>query len=196
MARAALALYEATGDVRRRDAALGTVAAAEAHFATPDGAFYSAADDARDLPGGGSATRTLIAEDHAVPSGNGMLAEVYARLFHLTGEVEWRVKAERLIAALMGQAGTKVQSPGLLAAADFLTRGASVVIRGGFPGLASVARKAPDPAVAVLEIGDSGHAPPDHPAAGGPSGAIVCRRGVCGLPLFDPAALAAMLHRT
>ena len=195
MARAALALYEATGDARRREAALGMIAAAEAHFAGPDGAFFGAADDALDLPGGGAA-RALVAEDHAVPSGNGMLAEVYARLFHLTGEDGWRVKAEHLIGAFMGRSGAMVQSPGLLGAMDLLVRGASVVIGGEHPALAAVARTAPDPALVVLEAGNSGTVPPGHPAAGKPEGAIVCRGGVCGLPLTDPAALAAMLHRT
>ncbi|MGH7122370.1 MAG: thioredoxin domain-containing protein [Acetobacteraceae bacterium] len=195
MARAALALYEATGEARRREAARRIVAATEAHFAEPDGAFYGAADDARDLPGG-AAARELVAEDHATPCGNGMLAEVFTRLFHLTGEDEWRVKAERLIGAFMGRAGAMVQSPGLLGAADLLMHGASVVISGGYPTLASMARKAPDPAVTVLEIDDPRDAPPNHPAAGKPRGAIMCRGGVCGLPVFDPTALAAMLRRT
>ncbi len=195
MARAALALYEATGDPRRLETALRIVAASEAHFEGPDGAFFGVANDALDLPCG-SAARALLAEDHAAPSGNGMLAEVYARLFHLTGEDGWRVKAERLIEAFMGRAGATVQSPGLLGAADLLMRGASVVIGGSFPALASVARKAPDPAVMVLEVGESAKLPLTHPAAGRPLGAIVCRAGVCSLPLIDPAALAAMLHRT
>ncbi|MGH7072428.1 MAG: thioredoxin domain-containing protein [Acetobacteraceae bacterium] len=195
MARAAVALYEATGDRQRLEAGLRIIAAAESHFAGPEGAYYGSAEDALDLPAGGAA-RTLLADDHAVPSGNGMLAEVFARLFHLTGEDGWRVKAERLIGAFMGRAGAMVQSPGLLGAADLLIGGASVVVAGNHPELAAVARKAPDPAVVVLEVGESAEVPTSHPAAGRLSGAIVCRGGVCSLPVTEPGALSRLLHRT
>ncbi len=195
MARAALALYEATGDRRRLEAAVRIVAATEARFAGSEGAFFTSADDAPDLPLGG-ASRALVAEDHAVPSGNGMLAEVFARLFHLTGADSWRVKAERVIGAFMGRAGALVGSPGLLGAAELLVGGASVVIAGRLPELGSVARRAPDPAVVVMEILDPAAVPAGHPAAGKAAGAYVCRGGVCSLPATEPAMLAAMLRRT
>ncbi|MGH7103425.1 MAG: thioredoxin domain-containing protein, partial [Acetobacteraceae bacterium] len=195
MARAALALYEATGEGRRLDAALRIIAATEVHFAGPEGACYGSAEDARDLPVGGAA-RALLAEDHAVPSGNGMLAEVFARLFHLTAEDKWRVKAERLIGAFTGRADAMVQSPGLLGAADLLAGGASVVVAGTYPALVAVARKAPDPALVVLEVGEAAEVPARHPAAGKLAGATVCRGGACSLPVTEAAALAVLLHRT
>ncbi|MGH7161188.1 MAG: thioredoxin domain-containing protein, partial [Acetobacteraceae bacterium] len=195
MARAALALYEATGERRRLDAALRIIAATESHFAGPEGACYGSAEDALDLPVGGAA-RALLADDHAVPSGNGMLAEVFARLFHLTAEDQWRVKAERLIGAFTGRAGAMVQSPGLLGAADLLAGGASVVVAGTYPALAAVARRAPDPALVVLEVGASAAVPARHPAAGKLAGATVCRGGACSLPVTEAAALAVLLHRT
>jgi len=195
MARAALALYEATGEERRLAASLRLVAATEQHFAGPEGAFFTSADDAPDLPLG-TAGRALNAEDHAVPSGNGMLAEVFARLFHLTGADHWRVQAERLVAAFMGRADALVGFPGLLGAQDLLAGGAGVVIAGGLPGLAAVARRAPDPAIAVLAVADPASVPAGHPAAGKARGATVCRAGVCSLPVIEPAALAGMLQRT
>ncbi|MGH7076687.1 MAG: thioredoxin domain-containing protein, partial [Acetobacteraceae bacterium] len=195
MARAALALYEATGEGRRLDAALRIIATTELHFAGPEGAYYGSAEDALDLPVGGAA-RALLADDHAVPSGNGMLAEVFARLFHLTAEDEWRVKAERLIGAFTGRAGAMVQSPGLLGATDLLQGGASVVVAGTYPALVALARKAPDPALVVLEVGQSAAVPARHPAAGRLAGATVCRGGACSLPVTEAAALAVLLHRT
>jgi uncharacterized protein len=207
MARAALALYEASGEPKRLAAARAIVAAAERHFAGPEGAFFTSADDAEDLPLG-AAGRALTAEDHAVPSGNGMLAEVFARLFHLTGEAAWRVKAERLIGAFTGREQALAAMPGLLAAADLLAGGASVVIAGDAPGevsdLAAAALASADPAVVVLRVADPALVPAGHPAhgkqagapGGAPGGAYVCRGGVCNLPVAEAAALAALLRRT
>ena len=195
MARAALALYEASGEERRLGQALKIVAVTEERFAGPDGAFFSSADDAADLPLGASG-RALIAEDNVVPSGNGMLAEVFARLFHLTGEDGWRVKAERVIGAFAGRAQALVAMPGLLAAADLLANGASVVIVGKEPALAATALAAADPAVVVMQAGEPGHVPAGHPAHGKSFGAYVCRGGVCSLPVGEPASLAGLLRRT
>jgi uncharacterized protein YyaL (SSP411 family) len=195
MARAALALYEAGGEPRRLETALAIIAAAERHFAGPDGAFFSSAEDAADLPLGVEG-RALTAEDHAVPSGNGMLAEVFARLFHLTGDDIWRVKAERLIGAFMGHAQALIAMPGLLGAADLLANGASVVIAGEAAALATVALRAADPAVVVLQVPDPSLVPVGHPAHGKSAGAYVCREGVCSLPVDEEEALAGLLRRT
>jgi hypothetical protein len=64
--------------------------------------------------------------------------------------------------------------------------------------LLAVALAAPDPAVCVLRAPHSEALPPQHPAFGktAPSGgaaAYLCRGGVCGLPLIEPDALAAVL---
>ncbi len=195
MARAALALYEAGGEPQRLETALAIVAAAERHFAGPEGAFFSSADDAVDLPLGAE-SRALVAEDHAVPSGNGMLAEVFARLFHLTGQDAWRVKAERLIGAFMGHEQALIAMPGLLGAADLLANGASVVIAGEASDLAAVSLRAADPAVVVLQVPDPSLVPVGHPAHGKSAGAYVCRGGVCSLPVDEEAALAGLLRRT
>ena len=57
--------------------------------------------------------------------------------------------------------------PTLLAAADLLEEGASVVIVGGnSAALAEAALSAPDPAVVVLRAADGGSLPVSHPAYG------------------------------
>ena len=138
--------------------------------------------------------------DNATPSGNGMMAEVQAKLFHLTGDDRWRIAAEATIGAFAGHDGLAAM-PGLLVAADLLTEAATVVIAGdrrrgagrcragaSRPG----ARRPPRPRWRRPARG--------HPAHGkgpveGRAAAYVCRAGTCGLPVTDPALLPAALGR-
>ncbi|WP_135468318.1 thioredoxin domain-containing protein [Crenalkalicoccus roseus] len=200
MARAALALFEATGEAACLRRALGWMEAAERHFAAPDGGYFTSADDAADV-----LVRGRTAGDNATPSGNGLMAEVQARLFHLTGEARWRAAAEATIGAFTGLERGLAAMPTLLAAADLLTEGAGVVIAGdpADPRAAALAQAAlahPDPALALLRVAAPGALPPGHPAHGkGPVGgapaAYVCRAGACGLPVAEPAALRDALAR-
>ena len=50
--------------------------AAVAHFADGAGGFFTTADDATDVP----LARPRTAQDNATPAGNGLIAEVFARL--------------------------------------------------------------------------------------------------------------------
>jgi uncharacterized protein YyaL (SSP411 family) len=150
MARAALALFEATGDAARLAQADRLVRATEAHFADGHGGFYTTADDATDVP----LARPRTAADNAMPAGAGLMAEVLARLFHLTGDAAWRSQAE---AALRAFADVERISgmPGVLSAADLLEEAATVVIAGDpadarAQALLTAALGAPDPAVVVL----------------------------------------------
>ncbi|MBV9735352.1 MAG: thioredoxin domain-containing protein [Acidisphaera sp.] len=202
MARAALALFEARGEPRRLAQARGLVAAAEAWFADGAGAFYTTASDAADVPLG-PAARPRAAGDNATPSGNGMMAEVLARLWHLTGEDGFRRGAEAVVAAFSGRPDALAASPTLLAAADLLARGACVVVAGdpaqpAAQALLAAALAAPDPAVCVLRAADPAAVPSGHPAHGktpaaAGARAFVCRNGTCGLPVAEPGALAGML---
>jgi uncharacterized protein YyaL (SSP411 family) len=206
MARAALALFEATGAPARLDEAIGLAEAAERFFADGQGAYYLTAADSADVPLG-PAARPRSAADNAVPSGNGMMAEVLARLFHLTGEARWRERCEALLAAWGGAGAAFAAMPGLLAAADTLMNGASVVIAGApelpaTQALLATALAAPDPAICVLRAPGSAAAPlaDTHPAHGraapdGAAAAFVCRGGVCGLPVRSPEALGHLLAR-
>ena len=194
MARASLALFEATGDARRLDQALRLAEATQA-FADGHGGYYTTAVDATDVP----IARPRTAADNATPAGNGVLAEVFARLWHLTGDAKWRERAEALLRAFTGNPDQFAAMPTLLAAADTLEEAATVVISGApSDPLASVALAAPDPATVVLRAHDLAQLPPQHPAFGKPAAtqgavAYVCRRQVCGLPVSDAAALAASL---
>ena len=199
MARAALALYEATGAPARLAQAIRLAEAALTWFADGAGGVFTTASDATDVP----LARPRTAGDNAAPAGAGVLAEVFARLFHLTGAATWRLRTEALLRAFFATPEQGAGMPGLLAAADLLEEAATVVIAGppDHPmarALTAAALAAPDPGVAVLRAPDAAALPAGHPAAGKTEGAAgaaayLCRRGVCGLPIADPSALAAAL---
>jgi uncharacterized protein YyaL (SSP411 family) len=197
MARAALALFEATGEAARLDTARRIVAATDAWFAEDGGtSYFTTAHDARDVPFGAEG-RPRTAADNATPAGNGLMAEVLARLWHLTGETAYRAAAEGVLIAFGGMGEALAAAPTLLAAADLLERGAVVVVAGAGEALAQAALRAADPAVCLLRA-PAGAVPAGHPAYGkiatdGAAAAYLCRGGVCGLPLHDPAALRAAI---
>jgi uncharacterized protein YyaL (SSP411 family) len=189
MARAALALHEATGESFYADVAIRLVDAARDAFCDGHGGFYTTASDASDVP----LIRPRTAADDATPAGSGVMAEVLARLYHLTGDAAWRARAEAVLSAFSGEADQLSAMPTLLAAADLLEEGACVVVAGGpadaaAEALAQAALRSPDPAVAVIRAPGADTLPPGHPGHGkapGPDGpvAYVCRRSVCGLPI-------------
>jgi hypothetical protein len=192
MIRAALALYEHSGDGAHLEQARQILQGAEAHFADGSGAFFMVADDAADVPG----PKARHVTDGPTPSGIGLMAENYARLFHLTGEVSYRTKAEALLAAFGGRTDMLAASPVLLAAADLLENAACVVVTGGDQALARAALAAPDPAVVVLQA-VGGALPPFHPAAQKATdraAVYVCQGGVCALPVTTTEALSALLR--
>ena len=201
MARTALALFEATGKPDYLAVALRIVAAAEADFADGEGGFYTTAAGATDVP----VSRPRTGADNATPAGNGLMAEVFARLFHLTGEPRWRARTEAALRAFTGVPEQLSGMPSLLASADLLEEAACVVVAGDLDSdrgkaLLAVALASPDPAVAVLRAAPGGSLAPDHPAYGKATGAdggvaFVCRRNVCGLPVADAELLAGMLRR-
>jgi uncharacterized protein YyaL (SSP411 family) len=202
MARAALALFEATGEPDRLTQARDHVAAAERWFTAPGaGSYFATASDAADVPLG-PAARPRSAMDQATPSGNGLVAEVLARLHHLTGEPGFRTRAEAVLEAFGGLDRDWGGAPTLLAAADLLENAAVAVIAGPADApetlaLARAALSAPDPAICVLRAPPGQDVPPLHPAHGktatGGSAAYLCRAGICGPPLRDPLALAHAL---
>lgn len=202
MARAAVALYEATGDEARLEQARALAIAADRWFAAPGGSYFTTAADAADLPMDQN-IRPRTAVDGATPSGTGMMADVLARLWHLTGEPVWRDRASALLRAYGGLGRNWAASPGLLVALDLLEDGGVVVVAGHRDDrlarqLLQVALRAADPALVVMRVTGERRLPKGHPAHGvlpGHAAAHVCRAGVCGMPLRDAAHLQQLLRR-
>jgi len=199
MIRAALALYEATGEAARLERALHILAATEQFFSDGAGAFFTTAADAADLPAGeGFRARNVM--DGPTPSGIGLMAENFSRFYHLTGNDAYRDKAEAVLAAYGGQKAALVGSPVLLAAADTLANATCIVITGAgdlLLPLHHAALAAADPGVCVLLAPDAAALPESHPAHGKTSShpaAFVCQGSVCALPVTTPEALDALLR--
>jgi uncharacterized protein YyaL (SSP411 family) len=198
MARAALALFETSGEPGDLAAAKAMASEALDLFGDGAGGLCLTASDAADVPGG----RPRHAHDGATPSGVGLFAEVFARLWHLTDEERWREAAERLIRAFSGAPEGLGASPLLLLSADMLERGGSIVVDGPFDdplsrALAAAALSAPDPALTVLRLDrrlwPNGAPRENLPPASAPS-AMLCRGQTCSLPVTMPGALAELLN--
>ncbi|HEY5209204.1 MAG TPA: thioredoxin domain-containing protein [Stellaceae bacterium] len=200
MARAALALHEATGEAGDLAQAEAWVAVAQRYYwDDAKGGYFFTASDAEAL-----IARTKQAQDAPNPSGNGMMAGVLARLYFLTGDETYRLRAEILVRAFAGDGRRGAFGHGaLLNGNELLQRGLQVVIRGRRSEPATEALLAAVNAVSlpnlVLNVVAPERAlPAEHPAAGkgqvgGTATAYVCEGPVCSLPLTDAAALRSML---
>ena len=197
MARAALTLHEVTGDAACLAQACRWLATAERYYWDADGGgYFVAASDTHDL-----LVRPKTIADHAVPSGNGVMLEVLARLHYLTGDDGYRQRAERLATLFSGDNQQYLLGvPGLLTAFEWLTPAVrQVVILGPLDdpqtlALRTAALTAPHPLQVVQTVAAATPLPATHPAAGksAPGGrpvAFVCVGQTCGLPVRDPLAL-------
>ena len=198
MARAALALFEASGEPQDLDAARKLATEALDLFGDGAGGVYLTANDAADVPG----ARPRQAHDGASPSGVGLLAEVLVRLWHLTDEPRWREAALSLMRSVSGAPEGLGGSPLTLMSADMLERGGSVVIDGPLDdpraqALAEVALRAPDPSLTVLRLDrrlwPDGPPRAELPRALGPI-AMLCQGQTCSLPVTTPEALHALME--
>ncbi len=199
MSRAALSLYEATGDTSYLDRAKRWVAIAAKYHADPRGGFFFTASDAEVL-----IARAKNALDQPNPSGNGTLAAVLTRLYYLTGDDDYRQAAQATLDAFAGDVRNNLFSHGtLLNAAELLEKGLQIVVIGAkdasdTKSLRRVISRTdlPNKIVTLLEPGTA--LPPSHPAAGktaqGNAATVyVCEGSRCSLPITDPSALTADL---
>ena len=197
MCRAGLLLFEATQVVDYIETIEKWVATANRHYWDEStGGYYLTADDTDDV-----ITRTKNALDNATPAGNAIMAEVLARLFHLTGQDAYRARCEALIAAFSGEAAKNPYSyVTLINAAQFLAEATQVIVIGDDPGspetagLVAARNRVSLPASVLSVIAGSGDLPPGHPAAGktmigGRATAYICHGPVCSAPLADPQEL-------
>jgi uncharacterized protein YyaL (SSP411 family) len=196
MARAGLALFEATGETPYLGEVQALIGVLDRHFADKTGGgYFITADDAADL-----IVRNKHCHDNAVPSGNGTLVGVFARLWVLSGDATWHDRARRQVAAFAGELEHNFfPLMTLLNGYDLLEHATEVVIVGdpATPATEALrravyARSLPDKIVRRLAPGIE--LPPAHPAAGkglvrGRPALYVCRNMTCEAPVTDPEAL-------
>ncbi len=197
MTYAALMLFHATGKADYLREAIGLIQEVEERFMDPDGSFYTNASDADDV-----IVRLRNAADESVLSGNGLMAENYARLFHITGYAEWAERAQRIVSAYSGAGDALGAMPTLMGAASLLRNGISIVVHGAeddpaYQALLKAARTHPNPMAVVLATPEAISA--NHPAyakigkGGTKAAAYVCRDQTCLPPIHDEAGLRAAL---
>ena len=200
MARAALALFEATGEPGFLDRAERWTMAADRHYWDADaGGYFLAADDTDDL-----ITRTKSALDNAVPSGNGTMVGVLARLYFITGNDAYRARAERLVTTFTGDLDRNALGLAtLLNGRELLQAAVQIVVVGGrataeTQALLGAVHGLSLPNMVLCVIAPDQALPAGHPAAGkgrvgGRATAYVCRGTTCTIPIVEPQSLAAEL---
>jgi uncharacterized protein YyaL (SSP411 family) len=193
MIRAALALYEATGEKTYLDRALAWQTALDRHYANADnGGYYLTADDAEGL-----VVRPASTSDDATPNPNSIAAGNLVRLAVLAGDDQWRAKADRLIERVLSAAGDQLFShAALLNALDLRLNAAEIVVTGpDHARFAEAALRLPFLNRIVLRAPSADALPASHPAqakiaAGQGSAAFVCVGERCSLPVTEPRKIA------
>jgi uncharacterized protein YyaL (SSP411 family) len=199
MIRAALALYEATGEQNYLSQALTWQHALDRDHANAEtGTYYLTAADAEGL-----VIRPASTADEATPNHNAVAAQNLIRLAVLAGDDGWRDKADRLIAAIAPRATENLFAHmALLNAIDLRLRAAEIVVTGQGPGaealLATARRHSPLNRI-VLQAASAEVLPLSHPArqkidAGTAPQAFVCIGQTCSLPVTDPVRLLEVVE--
>jgi uncharacterized protein YyaL (SSP411 family) len=193
--KAALALYEATGERPYLDQAVTWQRTLDRHYANPDNnGYFLTADDAEGL-----VVRPAATNDDATPNPNAIAAANLVRLAVLAGDDRWREKADRLFEGVLGAAGENlIGHAALLNALDLRLRGAEIVVTGTgarAEALIAAALRLPFLDRIVLRAPTADALPAAHPArekiAAAPEGAaFVCVGERCSLPVVEPEMLA------
>jgi uncharacterized protein len=201
MIKGALFLFDATGNQKYLYQAIQWAETVETNFWDTEGAgYFLAPHDASDL-----IARTRTAFDNATPSGNGVMAENLARLFYLTGDSNYRDKAEQLIAAFTAKTPDQgANMPSLLGGFEILATGLQVIViaeGSGGEDLVKTARALGDPNLVLTQLSPHTDLAANHPAAGktqieSKPTAYVCRGQTCGLPQTDIDGLLKELSLT
>ena len=202
MARAALALFEVTGEPAYLDFARAWTKIADARFwDDKDGGYFYTPVDGETL-----IARTKQARDNATPSGNGLMVEVLGRLHHLTGDAVYLDRAEALLCAFSGDAVDNIAAyTSLVNNSGFVDRSVQIVVVGGrgksrTDALVDAVFDVACPFRILQVVAPGAALPADHPANGkttvdGALAAFVCVGQTCSLPIADAASLRDALSR-
>ena len=189
-----------TGKQPYLDRARAWVDVVETHYRDDaNGGYFFTSDDAETL-----ITRPRNAADNAVPSGNGTLANVLARLYHLTGDDTYRQRTEALCLAFVSEIQRNFMGiTSLLNGFELLATAVQVAVIGDRADAAAQVLvqtyfESPVPTGVLQMIAPGADLPPHHPASGktqvdGKATAYVCLGTACSLPITDVVSLRAAL---
>ena len=135
-----------------------------------------------------------------------MLLHTLARLFYLTGNDEYRLRADALTKAFSGELErSALGMPFLIAGNELMMQAVQLAIVGAASDpvaaeLLNAALSAGEPNLIVQQIEDGKDLPAGHPAHGkstvdGNAAAYVCRGTLCTLPITSAEALSVELTR-
>ena len=195
MIRAALALFEATGEGEYLERALAWQATLDRHYAdAKTGGYFLTANDAEGL-----VVRPNSSADDAISNPNAIEAQNLVRLALYCGQDAWRRQADKLFDGLLPLANENLfMHVGLLNALDFRLRAAEIVVVGkgdGADALVTAALKEPYLERAVLRAPSADALPPAHPAldkikAAAGAAAFICVGEQCSLPVTSGEQMA------
>jgi len=201
MARAALALWEATGDKAYLDRAKAWTLVLNEFFwdAATGGYFQTSADDTPLLH------RVRTVYDQATTSANGSMIGVLAKLHLATGEVSYRDRAGAVVGSFAGELGRSFLAMGsYLNGLETLLAGLQIVIVGARENpktqelvTAVLGRSLPNRMLMVVAPDEA--LPEGHPARGksmenGQPTAYVCQHQNCSAPIANPVTLSQVLQ--
>jgi uncharacterized protein YyaL (SSP411 family) len=199
MTRAALTLHETTREPEFLVDAHRWMDALDRHHTDPAGGWYLTADDAEAL-----IVRPASPRDEATPNPNAVAVENLLRLAVFTGDDDFTRRAEDTLRRFAAIMTADIFSTASLASALDLALGLVEVVLVTPPGadadpLRRVVFESTDPRIVLFETESTASLPLSHPAHGkmpveGRATVWVCRRGACGLPTIDPAALRITLE--
>jgi uncharacterized protein YyaL (SSP411 family) len=200
MTRAALQLWEVSGEERFLARAKAWTQELNDHFWNNERngyAFYS--DSADPL-----FVRQRMVFDNPVPSANGTMLTVLTRLALLTGERDYMSRASTLSATFPAEVTRMLNGSGtFLTGFEYLVNSLVIVVIGhkGNARTQDLLRaywSKPMPNGMVMQIEPGDPLPPGHPASGrgmegGQPTAYICQAGACSNPITNPAELANAL---
>ena len=203
MARAALALFEASGEASYVEhAEQWTGIANQRYWDERSHGYFLTPDDAPLV-----ITRIKTARETSTPSGNGTMVGVLARLHALTGKDAYRERAAATIEAFSADVPIHFFAMATLINNSQLLRDLVQIVVLGEPGaperetLLRIACETACPDRLIVPVAPQADLPVEHPAAGkaavhGKATAYVCAGNTCRLPITDPRALHDILNST
>jgi uncharacterized protein len=198
MIRAALALYEASGERAYLERALAWQGALDRHYANrATGGYFLTADDAEGL-----VVRPNATADEATPNPNSVAAHNLLRLAVVSGQDAWRAQADKLFDGVIPFAADNIfMHLALFNALDLRLRAAEIVVAGegrGADMLVAAALALPALDRIVLRAPTAEALSDAHPAqekikATRDAAAFICVGERCSLPVTEPARIAEVV---